>query len=259
MQFYTTKAPRLAEALRHVAGKGLFGADINFGCSAPNIRKAGGGVAWMRDPAGAAALVALARGAWPAVLSAKLRLGETDDYGVLRDFAKGLAGAGLDFLTLHPRLEDQKFRRQGRWDYVGRLQEDLDLPVVGNGDVTSHSAYARRRVETGCAGIMIGRGAVRRPWLFALIKGKEADPGFELRVDREATALRFLDLVEARLHPDFHLTRAQRFFFHYADNFSFAHHLKWQLENAPDLAAMRSILAAYFAEVPKDRVVVESD
>ena len=165
----------------------------------------------------------------------------------------------LDFLTLHPRLGDEKFRRKSRWDYVARLQSDLPLPVVGNGDVMTHGDWAARKAETGCAGIMIGRGAVRRPWLFALIKGRRADPAFELEVDLEATAYRFLDLVEARLPPEFHLTRARRVFFYYSDNFSFAHHLKWRLDNAPDLAAMRAILATYFSEMPGDRTRLERD
>jgi len=113
--------------------------------------------------------------------------------------------------------------------------------------------------EAKPAGIMIGRGAATRPWLFALIKGRAENPDFCLEVDREATAYRFLDLVETRLHPDFHLTRARRFFFYYSDNFSFAHHLKWKLENAPDIPAMRRILAEYFLEMPGDRLSIEKD
>lgn len=259
MQFYTVKSERLIEALAHVADKGLFGVDLNFGCSAPQIRKAGGGVAWMGKPREAAELCALARKDWEASLSAKMRIGESEDYGALKDFAAGLVEAGLDFLTLHPRLENERFRRKSRWDYVARLQADLPVPVLGNGDVRSFSDWAARKAETGCAGIMIGRAAVQRPWLFALIKGRREDPGFELKVDLEATAYRFLDLVESRLPPEFHLTRARRFFFYYSDNFSFAHHLKWSLDNAPDLEAMRSILAAYFADMPGDRKRVERD
>jgi tRNA-dihydrouridine synthase len=259
MQFYTTGSVRLVEALRYVADRGLFGADINFGCSAPHIRKAGGGVAWMRRPKEAAALVRAARAAWPAILSAKIRLGETDDYGALKAFCEGLAAAGLDFLTIHPRLEGQKFRREGRWDLVGRLVADLTIPVVGNGDVTTFSEWALRRAEAMPAGIMLGRGAARRPWIFALIKGRRVDPSFSLEVDLEGTAYRFLDLLELHQPVDFHLTRARRFFFHYADNFTFAHHVKWRLENAPSLDAMRAILADYFTEMPGDRRRAESD
>lgn len=259
IQFYTNNAERLPEAMRHVAPKPIFGVDINFGCSAPAIKKAGGGVAWMRDPAGAAALVKLARGAWERPLSAKIRLGGDEDYSRLKDFCDGLVEAGLDFLTLHPRLADEKFRRKARWDFVARLAAELAIPVVGNGDLMTVADLLERRRESRPAGFMLGRGAAMRPWIFALIKGKLADPAFELEVDLEATAYRFLDLVETRLPGDFHQTRMRRFFAHYSDNMSYAHHLKWKMDNAPTLDAGRAILAEYFREAPQDRKRIERD
>ncbi|MBN1241535.1 MAG: hypothetical protein JXA15_02375, partial [Spirochaetales bacterium] len=108
------------------------------------------------------------------------------------------------------------------------------------------------------SGVMLGREAVRRPWVFALFRGLERDGRFELRVDLEATALRFLDLVEEHLPPEFHETRAKRFFHYFADNAKYAHHLRTSLQNAPDLAALRERLAAYFREVPADRVKLEN-
>jgi len=256
-QFYTIKPDSLPEAMELVGKRGAFGADINFGCSAPHIVRAGGGAAWMREPEKAFALARLARGAWANSLSAKLRIGVEDDYQRLRDFCLGLAEAGCDFLTLHPRLEGQKFRRAGRWDYVARLAEDIPIPVVGNGDIRGWADYSRWMAEARPAGIMIGREAVRRPWLFALIRGLEADPGFELEIDLRETAFRFLDLVESRLPPDFHETRAKRFFSYYADNFSWAHHLKVALANAADLLSMRRVLDDYLVEVPGDRMRIE--
>lgn len=256
-QFYTTKAERLPEALARVADRGVFGADINFGCSAPHILKAGGGAAWMREPEKAAELARAARGVWKASLSAKLRIGAEDDYGRLLDFCRGLVDAGLDFLTLHPRLEGQKFRRRGRWDYVARLVADLPLPVVGNGDVRSWADFRRWMGEADPAGIMIGREAARRPWIFSLLRGLDRDPGFELEVDLRGTALRFLELLEGLLPPEFHESRAKKFFFYYCDNFSFGHHLKWKIQNAPDLGSMRRALEDYFAELPGEARRIE--
>jgi len=259
LQFYTVKPERLVEALERCAGMPVFGADINFGCSAPHIERSGGGSAWMSDPRRAADLVRLARAAWPKPLSAKLRIGPEEDYGALRDFCLGLVESGVDFLTLHPRLKSEKLRRSSRWDYVAALARELPVPVVGNGDVRRYSDYREKVEAFGPAGVMIGREAARRPWIFALIRGRQAEEGFSMEVDLEATAYRMLDLIEARLPPDFHLTRARRFFFYYCDNFRFAHHIKWKTQNAPDLAGIRSVLAAYFDEVPADRRSTQDD
>lgn len=255
-QLYTAKKERLVEALAMLSASGdeVFGADINFGCSAPQITKTGGGAAWMREPEKAFDLVRSARAAWDRSLSAKIRLGQEEDYGRLADFVRGLAEAGIDYIAVHPRLEGQKFRRSGRWDFVARLAAEAAVPVLGSGDVRRWSDYRRRLSETGCAGIMIGREAVRRPWIFALIRGKEEVEDFSLEVDLREVAFRMLELIEARLVEDFRLTRAQRFFFYFTDNFSYAHYIKWKLVNAPDLDAMRRELDSYFEEMPGDRL-----
>ncbi len=258
-QFYTTRPEPLPGALEKVSTRGVFGADINFGCSAPHILRSGGGAAWMREPEKAAGLIRLARRAWSGSLSAKLRIGADDDYGRLKAFCDGLVEAGLDFLTLHPRLEGQKFRRTGRWDYVARLSSELPVPVVGNGDIRNYDGYARWMAEARPAGIMIGREAARRPWIFALIRGRETDPAFEMDIDLREVALRFLGLVEEFLPPEYHESRAKRFLGYYADNFSFAHHLRTRFQNAIDIPAMRIVLDEYLSEVPEDRLKVESN
>ena len=156
VQFFSPDAPRMAGAVRKLAaeraaeGRPLGGIDLNFGCAAPQIERIGGGVRWMREPEAAAAMMAEVRAAIPGVpLSAKLRLGYEDSWERLHSFCAGLVAAGADYLVLHPRLKDQKFRRTGKWDYVKRLAEALPVPVIGNGDVRDYQigrASCRERV-----------------------------------------------------------------------------------------------------------------
>lgn len=257
LQFYAVDAPRMEEAARKAARDlPSAGLDLNFGCSAPHIEKAGGGVYWMKDPPAARDLVARVRDARPeGSLSLKLRIGYDDDYGRLLDFCGPLAEAGADWLVLHPRLQNERLRRTGRWDYIRRLRKDLEIPVVGNGDIRDFRDWRDRVTECEPAGIMLGREAVRRPWIFALIRGLERDPRFRMTVDLAETAERALRLMEEHLPPEFHISRARRFFFYYCDNLSFAHHIRWKIQNAPDLKAVRNALAEYFEEVPGDAVV----
>jgi tRNA-dihydrouridine synthase B len=258
LQFYATDIPRMVEAARAAQSIPAAGLDLNFGCSAPHIEKHGGGVSWMKDSQSAHDLVVAVREVWQEKsLSVKMRIGYDDDYSRLRDFCGALVEAGVDYIVLHPRLKNEKLRRLGRWEYVRALGEDLPVPVIGNGDVRSFEVWDERVRTCHPAGVMLGREAVRRPWIFALLRGRQTDPGFSMTVDIAGTAEKGLSLIEEYLPREFYLTRARRFFFYYCDNFTFAHHVRWKIQNAPDLAAIRAILAEYFAQVPGDSVKTE--
>jgi tRNA-dihydrouridine synthase B len=260
IQFNSPDAERMTAAVaklladRRGQGLALGGIDLNFGCSAPLIEKAGGGVFWMKHPQAAAAMVASVRALIPGItLSVKMRLGYEESGEALLAFCGGLVDAGADYLILHPRLKDQKFKRLGKWDYVAYLAQELSVPVIGNGDIRDYAAYGRAVGRYGAAGAMIGREAVRRPWIFALLRGRERDPDYRMEAAVEDTGLRMLELIRAYLPPSFHLSRARRFFFYYCDNLSFSHHLRYAIQNAPDLPAIERLFKAYFDEVPEDR------
>jgi len=246
-------AARLFEE-RKASDTPLGGIDANFGCSAPLIEKAGGGVSWMKDARRAASLIAALKAAAPGVpISAKLRLGYEESEAALIEFCLALEGAGADYLVVHPRLKSEKFRRTGRWGYVRAVAEALHIPVVGNGDVRSPDRFAAAMDEYGAAGAMIGREAVRRPWIFALLRGKEANPSFELAVDIEKIGLRMLSSIKTMLPLPFHSSRARRFFYYYCDNLSFGHHLRYAIQNLRDLDEMERQFRQYFMDVPAER------
>ncbi len=250
-------AARLFEE-RRASGTPLGGIDANFGCSAPLIERAGGGVSWMKDAKRAAELIAALKAAAPGVpVSAKLRLGYEESGEALIEFCLALEGAGADYLVVHPRLKSEKFRRSGRWLYVKAVAEALSIPVVGNGDVRTPERFAAAMDEYGAAGAMIGREAVRRPWIFALLRGKEADPAFELHIDIEEIGLRMLRSIKELLPQPFHASRARRFFYYYCDNLSFGHHLRYAIQNLRDLDEMERQFRQYFVDVPAERLKIE--
>lgn len=258
VQFYARSMAAMAAACRELSLRGEAlrpdGIDLNFGCSAPHIRKSGGGSAWSEDPEGAAALVAAARSAWPGTLSAKLRMGPDDDYPRLLDFCAGLAAAGLDFIAIHPRTDNQKFKRKARHDITARLARDLAIPVAANGDITGADA-ARGLFAEGAGAVMLGREAVRRPWIFATLRAELSGDPLSVAgqpLDRLSVALRFLELDAAFLPEKWQLETARRFFDYYCEPLSFAHHIKYKTMNSPSLGAMRATLEEYFAQVPGD-------
>ena len=137
------------------------------------------------------------------------------------------------------------------------VAEALAIPVVGNGDVRDYEGCRNAFDEFGVAGVMIGREAVRRPWIFSLLRGKEANPSFEMTVRVEDVGLGMIESIRALLPRSFHVSRARRFFFYYCDNLSFGHHVRYAIQNCDDLDGMAALFAAYFVEVPSDRVKLE--
>jgi tRNA-dihydrouridine synthase B len=169
-----------------------------------------------------------------------------------------LEEAGAAYLVIHPRLKHEKFRRTGKWAYVQAASEALRIPVIGNGDIRSYERYRAAIDRYGAAGVMVGREAVRRPWFFALLRGKEADPEFNMDIPLEQVGIRMLSLIRRHLPQPFHLSRARRFFYYFCDNLSFAHHIRYAIQNADGIETIERLFRAYFEEVPADRFKTEA-
>jgi tRNA-dihydrouridine synthase len=228
------------------------GIDLNMGCAAPAIVRLGAGVHWMTDPDKAAALIALVRSRTRKRLSVKIRLGMEADLGCLVKFCRRLEDEGVDFITLHPRTAREKFRRTARWEFVAALRQSLGIPVVGNGDIAD-AAGLLRRAAGDCDAVMAGRLAVRSPWIFAqarAIEGGQELPVFNL----EEAVLRFLELLARYQPPEFHLSRARRFFNIFCDNLIWGNYVKTLLGRKTGLAGMERVLTAYFGEHPEERL-----
>jgi len=221
------------------------GIDINMGCSAPLIRKTGAGAAWMASIDRAGELISRIRPIIKHRLSVKLRIGFKDDFEYLVRFCRRLEAEGTELITLHPRLVTEKFKRLARWEYVGDLRKELKIPVAGNGDIADAEGLALRAVGP-CDAVMVGRSAVRQPWIFAEARGR----GTELYKGTciEETGLRFLELLARYQPPDFHLSRAKRFFGFFCDNLKFGNYLKNRLNREETLSGIRRGWQEFFRD-----------
>ncbi|MDR1903806.1 MAG: tRNA-dihydrouridine synthase family protein [Treponema sp.] len=248
------------------------GIDLNMGCSAPTIVRTGAGVSWMASIDKAGALVQKVRKQVRRRLSVKLRIGFEDDFDYLVRFCRRLEEEGAEFITLHPRTAKEKFKRSCRWDYVESLSRILRIPVAGNGDIADAAALAQKAsVKVGerpYGALMAGRAAVRCPWIFAQarmleIRRREAPVNAGIstgrppltRIDLEETALRFLDLLSRYQPPEFHQSRARRFFNYFCENFTWAHFLRTRLNRETSPGRMAKVLQAYIQENPGEKFV----
>jgi tRNA-dihydrouridine synthase len=221
------------------------GIDINMGCSAPIIRKTGAGAAWMTSIDKAGELISLVRPSVKRRLSVKLRVGFKDDFDYLVRFCRRLETEGVELITLHPRTVMEKFKRLAHWDYVGMLKKELKIPVAGNGDVADASGLVRRAESGLCDAVMVGRAAVRQPWIFAQA---EAGGAFPIP-DIEETGIRFLELLARYQPPEFHISRALRFFSFFCDNLKWGNYLKTRLNRQKTLSDMEQVWRGHFLDM----------
>ncbi|MCC5912894.1 MAG: tRNA dihydrouridine synthase DusB [Balneolaceae bacterium] len=147
--------------------------DINFGCPVYKIVKKGAGSACLKDLAmmeRMAGTVVDAAGDTP--VTVKTRLGWDDNTIRIREVGLMLQSLGVKALTVHARTRSQKYKGDARWEYLKHLKETpgLEIPIIGNGDVTSPELAKKMFDETGVDGVMIGRGAIGNPWIFEQTK-----------------------------------------------------------------------------------------
>jgi tRNA-dihydrouridine synthase len=246
---------KLAQAAALLDKNECIGIDINMGCSAPAITRTGAGVRWMESVDKAGAMIASVRQAVKRRRSVKLRTGLKDDFEYLVSFCRRLQDEGIELITLHPRTAKEKFRKTCRWDYIPSLRRELKIPVAGNGDISSADEMIRRIQD--CDAVMIGRLAVRKPWIFAQARALEAgNPAPS--PDIEETGLKFLELLAKYQPPEFHISRARRFFSYFCDNLKWGNYLKVQLNREPDLAGIEQAWQKYFAEHGEEEVLTEA-
>lgn len=145
--------------------------DINMGCPVPKIVKNGEGSALLNDVERAKDVVRAVKEGSNKPVSVKFRkgFGLSDDTAV--KFGLSMQEAGADAVTLHARTREQYYSGSADWDSIKRLKEAVNIPVIANGDVQSKSDYDRIKELTGCDGVMIGRGAIGKPYLFGQIVG----------------------------------------------------------------------------------------
>lgn len=259
----------LKEASKIVSELGGIGIDINMGCPAPDIYRTGAGCAWMsKSLQEVASMLSKVKSVLDSSttsckrLSCKIRLGE-EDFTIekLFTYCDMLVSEGVTQITLHPRTRKEKYTRKARWEYVNQLCEylktkysSLNLQIIGNGSIFSvEDAISSIKKAPNIDGIMLGRSAIQKPWLFKQISSALSNEEFKTEIDLFELAIDFMKDIENCQPQEFWKTRKQRFFIYFCDNFQFGNYLKSQLINNDGFEIQKNILQEYFEKMPSER------
>lgn len=140
--------------------------DINMGCPVPKVVKNGEGSALMKEPKLVWQIVRQTVRAIHKPVTVKIRKGFDDNHVNAVEIAKAAEDAGAAAIAVHGRTREQYYSGKADWEIIRQVKETVSVPVIGNGDVTSGETALAMRRQTGCDGVMIGRGAQGNPWIF---------------------------------------------------------------------------------------------
>ncbi len=160
----------MAKAAKIVRECGADIVDINFGCPAPKVTKTNGGSACLRDLDRCEAIMRAVVEAVDCPVTMKMRLGWSEDKLVYIEAAQRAQKAGVKALTLHARTAKQFYKGNADWAHIKRLKQSVDIPVIGNGDLSDAHDAMRRMEESGVDAIMLGRATLGNPWLISQIR-----------------------------------------------------------------------------------------
>jgi nifR3 family TIM-barrel protein len=143
--------------------------DLNFGCPVAKVTRKGGGAAlpWRIELFDDIVKAAVRGADGRAPVTVKMRMGIDEDHLTYREAALRAQDAGVAYVALHGRTAAQHYSGAAHWEPIAELVELLDIPVLGNGDIWEADDALRMVEQTGCAGVVVGRGCLGRPWLFA--------------------------------------------------------------------------------------------
>lgn len=166
LQLFGSDPEIMAEQAKRIEELPFQMLDINMGCPVPKVVKNGEGSALMKNPKLVYNIVAETVKAIQKPVTVKIRKGFDDDSVNAVEIAKIIEEAGAAAVAVHGRTREQYYSGKADWDIIRQVKEAVKIPVIGNGDVTSAQLAADMREQTGCDGVMIGRGAQGNPWIF---------------------------------------------------------------------------------------------
>jgi tRNA-dihydrouridine synthase 3 len=194
VQLAGNRPDEMAWAAALAAARGADFVDLNLGCPIDHFTRKGLGAALARQPNRVRRVVEAMRGAVSVPVTVKIRLGWSADKRNYLDVARAAVDAGASAITVHARTREARYRHPADWDAIAEVAAAVPVPVIGNGDLLFGHEIQHHLRSSGCAAVMVARGALIKPWIF-----KEVTDGYWDITARERLAIyrRYVELARA--------------------------------------------------------------
>ncbi|NOY05416.1 MAG: tRNA-dihydrouridine synthase family protein [Chlorobi bacterium] len=245
IQLFVDNMARLEEAIEEINPLQPDVIDINAGCPSDKVCSHGAGAALLANLPELQEIIKAVKRYSHAPVSVKVRVADRHSRIPVRDIARAVEDAGASFLTVHARTRYDRYEEPARWEWIAEAVRAVNIPVIGNGDVFTSDDARRMMRETGCHAVMVARGALGTPWIFA---GKE-----DALLDASAVRSILLQLVrelDACYGPIVALPRASKHVAWFTRFFEGAEQLRVDVFRCRSMPALISTVNRYFDTNP---------
>ena len=255
IQIYGREPVAMAEAARACEGLGADIIDINLGCPSKSVTSGSSGSALMREPERAYAIFKAVRAAIKVPMTVKMRLGWDEQRLNAPEVAYQAQEEGASLVTVHGRTREQMYRGVADWAAIRLVKERLSVPLVVNGDILTDHDALRALELSGADGVMIGRGALRDPWVFQRVAHALRGEPFEepsLRARRDAL-LHYFDLLSLGVRSEQHAVgRLKKVLGFFTRGLPYGEALREEAFHLHELEAIYACARAYFERLERE-------
>jgi len=250
-QIFTASAALAGAAVRRIREMGAAIIDLNCGCSVPKVLKANCGAILLRTPKLIGEIVKAMKAETALPISVKLRLGYEGNTLTYLACAEEAVKAGASLVTLHPRTRAQGFSGKAQWDHLRILKEACPVPVIGSGDLFTAENCRSMLATTGCDGVMLARGCLGNPFLFAqtnaLLSDSVHEPCLDAR-ERLETAMAHLRMLAVSVGEEKACRDMRKHFVAYTKGLEGGSALRQSVVNAETIADYDELVTSYLRE-----------
>jgi tRNA-dihydrouridine synthase B len=255
VQIFGSRPDVIASAAGMAAQTGADIIDINMGCPVKKVTKTGAGASLLKDFKRVEKIVSSARVACQVPLTVKIRAGWSPETPVACEIARVIEDCGADALTVHPRFATQGYSDKADWALIGKVKARLKIPVIGNGDILGPRDALNMIRQTGCDGVMIGRAAVRDPWIFRnIVRLEQGLPVLEPELpELRSLIIEHYNLLSVSANEYRAALCMRGHLLHYTKGLPHSSHFREKFTKIQDFKTLMEVVDRYFTVLEEKR------